>query len=111
MGKVKDVLVAARNRIARGWTQYSGQDHRGHVCSVFALNAAATEVLHSGDHNCRSCDAANQAGAVLIQAISEVTGSDWSGNIVGWNDYPGRTQDEVLHAFDHAIKLADRDER
>jgi hypothetical protein len=105
--RIKAALVRAREKIAQGWVQYTGQDHDGNVCTSFALNAAAAEVLVA--RSTLSCQVANDAAEVMFQAIIELTGEDWSRNIVGWNDYRGRTQDEVLHTFDHAIKLAERD--
>lgn len=103
--RIKAALVRARDKIAQGWTQNTGQDMDGNVCTSFALNAAAAEVPRST----LSCQVANDAAEVMFQAITELTGEDWSHNIVGWNDRPGRTQAEVLHTFDHAIKLAERD--
>lgn len=109
MIKVKDVLIAARDRIARGWTQYKAQDDAGNVCSVFAINIAVDAL----GVNVREANRArNSASAVLSQAITEVfSGQEWRENmIIDWNDNRRRTKDEVLHTFDHAIKLADRDQ-
>jgi hypothetical protein len=82
--RIKAALVRARDKIAQGWVQDMGQDDDGNVCTSFAINAAAAEVLVA--RSTLSSQVANDAAEVMFQAITELTGEDWSHNIVGWND-------------------------
>jgi hypothetical protein len=45
----------------------------------------------------------------FLNAMYELTGQVWSGSIPTWNDWPDRTQEEVLETFDRALKLAGHD--
>ena len=98
------VLREARRLIAdMGWC-------RGH----FALNAAGLDVNEcdpdarafcSSGAIWRAADADNRkfvaAKSLLLAAIHPST-------LVGFNDDPGRTREEVIAAFDRAIALAEK---
>lgn len=93
----REVLIAARALIAKGWTQgYLARDERGLVtrpsgdeavcwCCIGALSAVA------------------KCGPIwsAVDALSGAVGG--AGQIARWNDAPKRTQAEVLEAFDRAI--------
>ena len=100
---VISLLKKARENIAkRGWLQNRGSDGQ-RVCSAMAL-ALANDELYSGREGLE----VERAGRVLMKAAEEQTGMHWQ-HIPWWNDHPGRTKEEVLDTFDHAIKLAERD--
>lgn len=95
-----DVLRAARALIEKGWTQYDfarnsggwGVDEWHHsaacFCSWGALNRAGIDL------ECNTASAIHWLRSATV------------GPIAVWNDAPGRTQAEVLAAFDKAIELA-----
>jgi hypothetical protein len=51
------------------------------------------------------------AVGLLSQAIYEATHRHWPGGIPDWNDHDSRTKDEVLAAFDEAIRLGKGERR
>jgi hypothetical protein len=95
------VLRAARAKVAQGFTQ--------HAFGRNALGAAldVEEASRTGVCWC-TLGALNASGAMLFsipgdrarQALRKVVGVY---NLGDWNDAPGRTQAEVLAAFDRAI--------
>lgn len=100
---VLEVLKAARERVARGWTQHAharlstGQPTRSNDsaaaswCAVGALGDGHDDSIET----CATCAAETR---LVIAAGAERFG------LVGWNDASGRTQEEVLQAFDKAIQ-------
>ena len=93
-----EVLKAARGSVEKHWCQY-GTCYDGNtvgVCVIIALGNAA-QWPNGNDY-----DAARKyfrAAVPLPKTIS----------VPEWNDAPGRTQAEVLAAFDRAIELARAD--
>jgi hypothetical protein len=88
----KDVLISARAEIAHGWTQGQFRDSNGNVCLVGAL-------MLGSKHNLAmelSC----------YRPLRLATGVELPKSMMQWNDAKGRTQVEVLAAFDKAIELA-----
>lgn len=87
MGRdVADLLDDAADLIERrGWCQGRYQDTDGRLCSVGALAAANGDTL------------ASYFPAVLVL-------SRRVGDVVGWNDALGRTEQEVLDTFRAAAK-------
>jgi hypothetical protein len=97
MKTTKQILVEARELIAKGWTQLAyakkangdvTDDRDGSGVCFCALGAIRRA---SGSYT--DCQ---PAAGVFRAAIG-------SAFIDGWNDAPGRTQAEVLEAFDRAI--------
>lgn len=91
-----EILKAAREKVAAGWTQkfyFREVAGVGCFCAMGAVNEAAV-VAGYADH-AGALDALKHA----IDGVSEMS-------IVHWNDRAGRTKDEVLAAFDRAIELA-----
>lgn len=94
-----DILIGARERIARGWTQGAmARDAEGLECGVHepvascfcalgAIFAAAEGIVHGLD-----------AAACLRAELRD--------DITRWNDARGRTQAEVLAVFDRVIEKA-----
>lgn len=79
------LLMAARERIERGWCQGAGRSREG-VCAIVALADAA-----------EPDDREAFTAAHLL--MSRIVG----GGLSDWNDAPGRTKEEILVAFDRAI--------
>lgn len=92
--KPSDVLKAARKMIARpgGWSQGMIQ-LEDRCCALIAIY----RVSASGWQTTRG------AYGHFATAIG-------SKDIEGWNDTPGRTQQEVIAKFDQAINLAKQEE-
>lgn len=94
---VVDVLKQAREKIARGWTS----------CGVYALDQTGALVDYDDPRACKFC----MMGALRSLAVSEwlveqaksAIRAQIDASIVYWNDAAGRTQEEVLAAFDRAI--------
>ena len=96
-----EVLKAARAKIEKGWTQGTmARDKNG--------------VAVSSDDKDATCWCA--LGAVLavrreewVNAVPFVRDAVGGGELLVWNDTPGRTQAEVLAAFDKAIELCEKE--
>jgi hypothetical protein len=99
-----DKLREARALIQKGWTQHTcARNERGERVSPDSDEATcwcmAGAVLRTSD-NCAD-------EQLLMRALATVTGSR-EGYVADFNDKKGRTQAEVLAAFDKAIALAER---
>lgn len=94
--KPVDVLKKARELVARpgGWCQ--GDVFGGDACC--ALGATSSVVSDDGDDG-----PASDAEDILRKAIG-------TNRLADWNDAPGRTQAEVVAAFDKAIALAEEEQ-
>ena len=93
IANTKKLLIDARALLAKGWMQ--GDWHNGDVvrlptrwCSIGAIEWAGGGTAESS------------AKRALWRAVGTACISDW-------NDAPGRTQAEVLEAFDRAIALCE----
>lgn len=82
LDEVTKLLIEGRERIEQGWCQYATRKD-GAVCMVGAIYTTVDNTY---------CDAVRR-----LQRVIDMV------DIVVWNDAPGRTQDEVLDAFDKAI--------
>ena len=95
-----EVLKAAREKIAQGWTQGSyakdvlglpdGGKHAVSFCSVGAMWAVERDI-------CKV--------EVACEAFRRALPRKWI-SITDWNDAPSRTKKQVLDTFDKAIELA-----
>lgn len=94
----REILIGARERIARGWAQGN-----------FAYNAEGDRVGSSDPEACKWC----VVGAIYAttdrpflrqDAMSAVAVHSKTGALPIWNDAPERTQADVLAAFDRAIE-------
>jgi len=93
---VVEVLEAARARVAKGWTQ-----------KVFARDSDGNEAKADGPNACRWCaEGAISFGPGALNALILLECAIGGPGVVRWNDTPGRTQAEVISAFDRAIILA-----
>jgi len=95
------ILTNARAFIANGWCQgHSAYDADG--CPINATSPRAVCFCIYG--------AFDATGIILedsvIELFKETNGLPQNKPLSRWNDEPGRTQAEVLEAFDHAIAKA-----
>lgn len=99
---IKALLQAARGLIVQGWTQGAyARDYNeritpygGPSACKFCMSGAVAHLLGGGAVH----------SAEFINALRALRCAiDWP--VAAWNDTPGRTQDEVLAAFDRAIEL------
>lgn len=98
----KELLVAARSLIANvGWCQ---NDYKKHDIWFDVTGYCSIGALVYGNDSKSSSNLYELAEARLMQAIglTETTTRD----LIGWNDAPERTKEEVIAAFDKAIELA-----
>lgn len=96
-----EVLEAARKKIKQGWCQGSGAKSAfGSVVSFNSVHASRWCAAAAIDI---SCDYTPGAFTRAREIMVSMLGVD---NLAAWNDTPGRTQAEVLAAFDRAIGLA-----
>jgi hypothetical protein len=102
---VAEKLREARALVAKGWTQ-----------DADARNAAGEdleEVYHELGDTTPVCWCAGGAIHQVAGQSSYISVAKVFGSAIGvefipdWNDAPGRTQAEVLQAFDRAIELAE----
>jgi len=122
MSAITKILKRAREKVADGWVQHRGMSDNGQrVCAVMAINTSFNELVttdeidNRNEEGIRVPDLANDAGEVMMLAINERFPTHdprfyWP-SIPFWNDVPGRTQAEVLDTFDHAIKIAEAEEK
>lgn len=97
--KTSEILKEARAHLVKyGWQQFQ-LGTRGHpCCAEGALVTAAPRGGVGAKYYYKALDYLNRAVGIGDEPLN------------GWNDAPGRTQDEVLEAFDWAIKLAEKEE-
>jgi hypothetical protein len=101
MSAVADKLRKAKALIERGWTQ-----------GAFARRANGRVIgYESDDASCFCIAGALMRVTPLISDFERLchplTRATGSPRLDHWNDAPGRTQAEVLAAFDKAIELAE----
>lgn len=96
-----EVLKGARERIARGWYQGAfAKTSKGRVIGPSCRNAACWCAIGSIE----ACDAPVLVAGNALSRLRAVIGH----SIAWWQDQPGRTQAEVLAAFDRAIELEEQ---
>ncbi|MCB1466612.1 MAG: hypothetical protein KDK08_05575 [Rhizobiaceae bacterium] len=104
---MSDKLKQARDLIAAGWTQLSYDrivDDKQCYCAAGAIiETYAPWMAKPSERDHVGCEIALRRLAKTL--VPDLDGQDIAqGVIVNWNDTPGRTQDEVLAAFDKAIE-------
>ncbi|MGH7968354.1 MAG: DUF6197 family protein [Limisphaerales bacterium] len=91
-----EILVAARAKIAQGWTQGClARDARGEQSDCWSKES---RFFCAGGALMAAC----QEGHHAMLTIKNLVGD----RVDAWNDAPGRTQAEVLAVFDRAIESA-----
>lgn len=109
MSTTVDILREARGLVARGWTQGSyARDEQGKelcVCDDRAVSWCTLGAIREAQARVASTfDEADRAEELL----GKVACDDWAA-IPDWNDEDGRTQADVLNAYDRAIQLAEQE--
>lgn len=101
-----DGLKEARRLVEAGWTQgVAARDHEGQPVAPQSSTAVCFCVLGAISRVTRS--SVSMFNIILKTFDAVVPGDGWATE--KWNDAPGRTQTEVLDAFDRAIALAEAD--
>ena len=97
-----EVLKAARAKIEKGWTQGAmARDKNGVALSCSDQDAACWCVMGATMAVTHDIPTTNAAIGFLRLAVGDFAPR--------WNDTPGRTQAEVLAAFDKAIELCEKE--
>lgn len=104
--QVKNSLEHARSEVAKGWCQGMLGNEAGEVCSKGALHGGVGNFIPTISKEYRATYDAAMAYLLKDLVIELPDGYD---PIVQWNDFPGRTQKEVLAFFDKAITLVETD--
>jgi hypothetical protein len=95
-GETVELLKRARAMVEHRWCPWGATDDKGGVCVIVALGGAA-KYPNGNDY-----ELARKYFRDAIPIPNTLS-------IPEWNDHPGRTQADVLAAFDRAIALARRD--
>lgn len=99
---VKEVLVAARWMLENvGWCQGEYQKDREDKYGV-PVAFCSTGAIYGVDKE----GSPSQKDYIEDLAISHLMDEISGGSVITWNDKPERTKEEVLAAFDRAIKKA-----
>jgi hypothetical protein len=104
------ILTDARKRVEAGWIQRRAYNEAGDVCAGHAIDLAYQNLARKmgASQMGASQDDRFDAVGLLSLAIEQATHRRWTGGIPDWNDHDSRTKDEVLAAFDEAIRLGQR---
>jgi hypothetical protein len=102
---VKQNLRAAKQLIIdKGWAQGVYQNEEGCFCMVGAVRVAMGITAYDAQEGPMEPP---EIRAIVRGLRGMGKPIDWSGDIIDWNDAPGRTEREVLELFDEAIRIAD----
>lgn len=101
--KVDRILKTAAEIIEeRGWIQGRAEDEKGSVCMSRALDLAQDRIIPCDcglmEDRMPACTAYNFAEPVRVKLRRFLSGAGVTrqGSVVGWNDAPGRTKEEVI---------------
>ena len=106
MDAVVAVLTRAREMVRAGWVQGTGyvEGPDGTMrCAGQAIQDAFMEVSGARPGGCMCGDCPNPGGEVFNNVMRAYQDTIQNPNIPHWNDTVGRTQTEVIHAFDMTI--------
>lgn len=96
VGEIEYYLTLTRDYILeRGWAQHTFRTAKGAVCLSAAIG-----------YSCIYRREAYDTGRWLFNYLVSIEEVSRYGTIIGWNDYPGRTLDEVIWLLDDAIEEA-----
>jgi hypothetical protein len=110
--KPSELLLRARDILLfMGWAQNSeAYDEDGmeaeffeERASKFCMTGALSRAFHEMQPAMRTSEEVGSANMYLMRSINRL--GDWV-DIPYWNDRPTRTLDEVIAAYDEAIRLA-----
>jgi hypothetical protein len=100
------VLILAREMIQRGWVQGTGMQEEGgviHRCAGQAIIDAYTQIAGQPINGCLCGSCPASGSEVYMNATREFQDTIQQDNIPHWNDTCGRTQADVIEAFDRTI--------
>lgn len=103
----KEILVAARERVAKGWCKgkYSVDADGNSCCFADAAKVCASGAMMADEEDLGLSDSAiREARGFFLEAIADKRIGN--GSIVDFNDDASTTQTDVLAAFDKAIAAA-----
>lgn len=84
----------------RGWCQEHAQNDKDEVCAWGAMRIAVDADQESPT---------SWASVYLVDDAAEYFESvNGINNIISWNDAPGRTQDEVIQAYEKTLAALDK---
>jgi len=102
-----DILVAARAKIAQGWTRRAfGRDKDGYAVNACDPDACAWCVM--GALRVVIMGVTGPTGGAMEAARRRLERAAQCPDIMSWNDDYAKDQSEVLAAFDRAIKISKR---
>jgi hypothetical protein len=79
------------------------------VCAAQALGLEALAVSGVTEGSREHHHLVDAAAFWFMASAVDLTGGRPWGSIPNYNDFPGRTQEEVVECFDRALKLVERD--
>lgn len=98
--EIADLIDKAHDELLHsGWCQGNFSNNDGTVCAVGALGLAV------GVHP--ACGLLDSKVKTALEAVATTIRPNYgsaSGVVMGWNDLPGRTEDEVFDAFRQTSK-------
>lgn len=108
-----EVLASAREKVSKGW--YQVEPVLGAECIATALEKSWSELnksLVDWDYVKMAMNAAIESPSLESLSLDDdpLSTPYWGRYFIYWNDAEGRTQDEVLAAFDRAISFAHSEE-
>lgn len=95
--KTSEILATARAHVNNGWCQNVGTDTSGNMCALGAISWAEVAAMKQ-DPRVRSKLVTFPTDALML--VVREFGYE---SVVGFNDDPATTQQDVLNAFDKAI--------
>jgi hypothetical protein len=106
-----ELLIAARERVAKGWTQGRSAETKGgryaHYSDKGAAKFCAWGGLHAACPLTEGLSLVDAAEAELERSLpKKLVAGAVSGDyrpLARWNDMPGRTKKQVLALFDKTI--------
>lgn len=102
---IADILYGAADKVEHKWLQGVAYDGNGGYCAQGAMLATIEPfqcpVILGLSQRHKHSEIINRA-CRLTAMIS----NDWSRSLMGWNDQPGRTQQEVVDVLRRAGDLA-----
>lgn len=96
---VKDLLQAGLAKVKKGWCQDSAYGANEKVCAWAGIRASVRD--------CPDFLTLPEEDDLIEGAIKTFEQANRITNIIKWNDTPGRTQDEVIQAYEKAISSLD----
>jgi hypothetical protein len=110
VSELVQLLTSARDFVSEGWCQNASQiDNKVCAGAAMVLSWKILRGIPFSRPHFTADDLFDQAIQTMMAAINELDlDREWH-EIPYWNDHPERTHQQVLDAFDRALKIAERD--